>query len=83
MLSFTSPDSNKKIVWICFASLALLWSVFYPFPGPVAGAGGPEMVLAEKIFQAKEVKEDEIIEHTFRVRNKGDSPLEIERVKPG
>jgi hypothetical protein len=83
MLSLISPDSKKKIVWTCFVSFALLWSVLYPFPGPAAGAGRPEMVLAEKVFQAKEVKEDEMIEHTFKVHNKGNGPLEIERVKPG
>jgi len=44
---------------------------------------GPRLVLEEKDFDAKEVKEKGFIEHTFKVLNTGDSPLEIKKVKPG
>lgn len=44
---------------------------------------GPRIVLKEKYFDAKQVKEGEIIEHTFTVHNAGDSTLEIKKVKPG
>ena len=44
---------------------------------------GPRMVLEEKSFELKEVDEGKIIEHTFKVLNTGDQPLEIKRVKPG
>ncbi len=44
---------------------------------------GPRMVLEEKVYDAKEVKENAVIEHTFKVLNKGDSLLEIKKVKPG
>ena len=46
-------------------------------------AVGPRMVLEEKYFDAKQIKEDEIIEHTFTVLNIGDRPLEIKKVNPG
>lgn len=44
---------------------------------------GPKMVLKEREFDCGEVKEGEVIEHTFSVLNQGDEPLEIVRVKPG
>ncbi len=46
-------------------------------------AVGPRIVLEEKYFDAKQIKEGEIIEHTFTVRNMGDRPLEIKKVNPG
>lgn len=44
---------------------------------------GPKMVLPEKLHDAQEVKEGEIVKHSFPVLNKGDQPLEIKRVQPG
>ena len=44
---------------------------------------GPRMLLEEKLFDAKEIKENAVIEHTFKVKNIGDSTLEIKKVKPG
>ncbi len=44
--------------------------------------GGPTLVLEEKIFDVKEIQEGEVIDHSFKVRNSGDSPLEIKNVKP-
>jgi len=44
---------------------------------------GPKMVLKEQVFDFKEVKEGETIEHTFLIFNKGGQPLEIKKVKPG
>jgi len=41
------------------------------------------MVLKEKVFDFKEVKEGETIEHTFLIFNQGGQPLEIKKVKPG
>jgi hypothetical protein len=45
--------------------------------------GGPKMVVKERKFDFGEVKEGEIIEHTFQVLNRGDQTLEIEDVRPG
>ena len=42
---------------------------------------GPSMVLAENTFDAREVMEGSIIEHSFKVFNQGDSQLEITNVK--
>jgi hypothetical protein len=44
---------------------------------------GPRIVIEEKSFDAKEVKEGEVIEHTFIVNNKGEEVLEIRKVSPG
>jgi len=44
---------------------------------------GPKMVLEELKFDFGEVKEGEVVSHTFRVLNQGDQPLEIRKVKPG
>jgi len=44
---------------------------------------GPRMVLKEHVFDLKEVKEGETIEHTFLVLNQGDQSLEIKKVNPG
>ncbi len=46
-------------------------------------AVGPRMALEEKYFDAKQIKEGEIIEHAFTAFNKGDRPLEIKKVRPG
>lgn len=44
---------------------------------------GPRMVLEERVFDFGEVKEGEVIEHTFKFFNKGEETLRIIRVKPG
>ena len=46
-------------------------------------AKGPRMFLKERAFDFKEVREGEVIAHTFKVRNEGDQVLKIIRVKPG
>lgn len=43
----------------------------------------PKMVLKERVFDFKEVKEGEVLEHTFIVLNQGEETLEIKKVKPG
>ena len=42
---------------------------------------GPSMHLVEETFDAQEVMEGSVIEHSFKVLNQGDSPLEITKVK--
>jgi len=44
---------------------------------------GPRMILEEISFDAKEVREDAVIEHVFKVLNTGDSSLEINKVSAG
>jgi hypothetical protein len=41
---------------------------------------GPNIILEERSFDAKEVREGTVIEHVFKVLNKGDSPLKINKV---
>jgi len=44
---------------------------------------GPSMVLPERSFDFREVEEGKVVEHTFKVLNKGDQVLEIKKVNPG
>ena len=44
---------------------------------------GPRIFLKEKSFIFGDVNEGEVIEHTFKVFNKGDKTLEIKKVTPG
>jgi hypothetical protein len=48
-----------------------------------AGASGPKIYFDEPVFDAKDIKSGEYLEHTYKVMNKGDSTLEISDVKPG
>jgi len=41
------------------------------------------MSLEEQVFDFKEVKEGDIISHSFRVFNRGEETLRILRVRPG
>jgi hypothetical protein len=41
------------------------------------------MVMEERSFDFKEVKEGEVLDHAFKFLNKGDQTLEIKRVQPG
>ena len=45
--------------------------------------GGPKMALKEQVFDFKEVKEGDVISHSFKVFNHGDETLRILRVCPG
>ena len=44
---------------------------------------GPKLVIEERLFDAMEVKEGTVIEHSFKVLNTGDSPLMLTKVSPG
>ena len=44
---------------------------------------GPSMFLPESSFDFGDVEEGKVVEHTFRVLNKGNQPLEINKVNPG
>jgi len=41
------------------------------------------MVLPERSFDFKDVEEGKVVEHVFKVLNKGSQPLEIRKVNPG
>lgn len=69
------------------ARLFMLLSFLTPlvFSSPVYSqtASGPKMFLPERQHDFKEVGEGAVVEHTFKVENRGDQILEIQRVNPG
>ena len=48
-----------------------------------AKKNAPVMVIPETTYDFQEVKEGAILEHTFKVYNKGENVLTIKSVKPG
>jgi hypothetical protein len=44
---------------------------------------GPSMALTERFFDFKDVEEGKVVEHVFKVLNKGDQLLQITNVNPG
>ena len=71
----------KRVLFGAF--LLIIWLFFCLPAGLAQQATGPRMAIDEKFFDAQEVKEGEIIEHTFTVNNKGDEVLKIRKVNPG
>ena len=65
------------------ASLCVLLCVALTLSSAAQTPSGPSMVLPERFFDFKEVDEGKVIEHTFRVLNKGDQFLQIRKVNPG
>jgi hypothetical protein len=65
--------------------LCLTGAILLLLPWGAVGAeqAGPKMVIKELEYDFKQVKEGEVIEHSFLVSNKGDQVLEIRQVKPG
>ena len=49
--------------------------------GPASAA--PKIEIKEKVFNFKEMIDGQTVEHAFQVQNRGDQPLEIQRIKPG
>ena len=43
---------------------------------------GPSLIILEPHYDAKEVQEGTIINHSFNIKNEGDALLEIQKVKP-
>ena len=69
---------------IFYGTSILIFGVIFNFTASWAQkAVGPKMVIEEKAFYVQQVKEGAIIQHDFKVRNTGDSPLVIKEVKPG
>ena len=71
-----------KRYWL--ATLLLFFiSAFWGYSVPAQDVRGPKMVLKEQVFDFKEVKEGDVVQHTFKVFNEGDQTLEIKNVRPG
>ena len=47
------------------------------------GTKGPSLTILEPNYDAKEVEEGTIINHSFKFKNDGDALLEIKKVSPG
>jgi len=69
--------------FIMLASLGVLLCVALFTASLAQTPSGPSMVLPESFFDFKEVDEGKVVEHTFKVLNKGNQPLEIRKVNPG
>lgn len=65
------------------ASFAVLLCFGLASFSPAKTPSGPSMVLPERFFDFKQVEEGKVLEHTFKVLNKGDQVLEIKKVNPG
>ena len=60
-----------------------LFSVFWGHTLPAQENRGPKIVVKEPVFDFKEIKEGDVVQHTFKVLNEGDQILEIKNVRPG
>ncbi len=69
---------NIRPAWILCAALLTLPAFFHQ-----AGADqGPRIQLSERTFDCGTVEEGKGLEHEFKVFNRGDQPLVIEKVSP-
>lgn len=72
----------RRYLFLAFP-LFLLCSYYINSESAQGEPNGPRMLIKEREFDFKKVKEGQVIEHTFQVLNQGDQTLEIENVKPG
>ena len=73
----------KTMTRISLGILSILALMIFCPLGHARQEGVPKMVLVEKSYDAGDINEKEVIEHSFSVRNTGDRDLLIEDVKPG
>jgi hypothetical protein len=69
--------------WSLSGLLLLLLVFASTFPVVAQEKKGPNVSLPERKFDFGEVKQGEVIRHTFKVINQGDETLIIEKVSPG
>ncbi len=69
-----------RLVFIFVAALLLNLNLAYT--APVENTSGPHIEFGEKNFDFGNVDEGAVLEHAFRFFNRGDQPLEIEKVSP-
>jgi hypothetical protein len=56
---------------------------WYPSWAMAKAKKGPHLVIEESLYDFKEVKEGTVLKHDFKMLNKGDETLIIEKVRPG
>ena len=81
MTCFQKPKRLQKVAYGVFFLISLISLCLAT--GWAQQTSGPKMVLPEKLYNAQEVKEGDVVKHDFPVLNQGDQPLEIKRVQPG
>jgi hypothetical protein len=72
---------KRLFLMIMGLSLIALWS--NTVLGQDQDGKGPRIAVEAREFDFKEVKEGTVLEHTFKILNKGDEPLKIISVRPG
>ena len=70
----------KKLLHFSLIHIILIF--FISTVGWGQNNGAPEFFVENNSFDAGEVKEGSVIEHVFKVKNTGDSALEIKKVRP-
>jgi len=76
-----SRRTKQEFVVVNLLILMVLFTTTCLWAGDISNA--PVIVIPEKVFDFKEVKEGTVLEHIFKVYNKGNKVLNIKRVKPG
>ena len=76
-------EEGKVKKWSLSGLLLLLLVFASTFPVVAQEKKGPDVSLTEREFDFGEVKQGEVIRHTFKVINQGDETLKIEKVSPG
>ncbi len=71
----------KRLFTLASLCIVLCFLLFTSSPAQIPS--GPSMVLTEKSFDFNEVEEGKVVEHAFKVLNKGNQLLEIKNVNPG
>jgi len=71
---------KKILLFLLFCFLNSFFSNPFSFAQPVSG---PVMFFQESHHDFKEVNEGAVVEHAFKVENRGDQVLEIKKVNPG
>ena len=79
-MNFRGKVMKKIVINIMILSLTLLFC-FNAIPAEEII--GPRILIEETLFDAKEVMQGKMIQHTFKVQNTGNQALQIDKVKPG
>jgi len=74
-------ETMKRVLQMTLS--VLLLSAFWGHPLLAQENRGPKIVVKEPVFDFKEIKEGDVVQHTFKVLNEGDQILEIKDVRPG
>lgn len=72
----------KRLSWLL---IVVVFSVSFSYAASICFAqkpSGPQIVFRENSFDFGEVDEGAVLEHTYKVWNRGEQPLVIEKVSP-